>query len=605
MSLEHDSIAETAIERRSMLLTLGTLALFRGLDAPMLAAIANEIEWFSLPGGACLFEAGEAPDALFIVISGCLGAFARIPDGHTRLVGRVMAGETVGEMALISGKPRTATVIALRDTEIGRFSKTAFDALLLDHPQAMYRIAQLTVQRLEASQRQQRGKRAVPKTFTIVPQDADVDVGGFAKQLVEALSRSARTELVWSLRGATHTSHWFHNVESANDFVVYVADPALTSWSKLCMRQADSLLLLARADSEPKGWRMLESHGESRATLQRAEIVLLHAGGSIRSGSHRWLARQPGLAHHHVRNADDVARLARLLTGRGVGLVLAGGGARGFAHIGALKALREARIPIDAVGGTSMGAILGAGIASEWTHEEMVERFRRSFVDTNPLNDYTLPLVSLVSGRKVSRLLRAEFGELDIEDLPLPFYCVSSNLTTGRIAVHRSGRLWRWLRASVAIPGVLPPIFHNGEVHVDGGAMNNLPIDVMRDVGRGPVIGVDVGADQAFTADFDDIDVPGLWKVMSWFRAKKKRVNIFQILWRAGMVNSAAATLAHREQTDLLLQPPLETIDLLNWKAFERAIEVGYRYTLGRLENLPPGVLNGNMPSKEGWGRAT
>ena len=122
MSLEHETIVETAIERRNMLSLLGTLHLFRGLDASILAAIVSEIEWFSLPGGASLFEAGDTPDALYFVISGCLGAFQRTPDGHTRLVGRVMAGETVGEMALISGKPRTASVHALRDSEIGRFS---------------------------------------------------------------------------------------------------------------------------------------------------------------------------------------------------------------------------------------------------------------------------------------------------------------------------------------------------------------------------------------------------------------------------------------------------------------------------------------------------
>jgi predicted acylesterase/phospholipase RssA len=268
--------------------------------------------------------------------------------------------------------------------------------------------------------------------------------------------------------------------------------------------------------------------------------------GVVARRSHRRRHREP-LARTESRNGSPprapsprCARLARLLTGRGIGLTLSGGGARGLAHIGVVKALRQANIAIDAVGGTSLGAILGAGVAMEWTHDELVDRFRRAFVDTNPLNDYTLPLMSLVSGRKVTRLLRGEFGELQIEDLPLPFYCVSSNLTTGRLAVHRTGSLWRWLRASVAIPGVLPPIFHQGDVHVDGGAMNNLPVDVMREVGRGPIIGVDVGADRAFTADFDDVDVPGLWKAMAWFRSKKKRVNIFQILWRAGMVNSAA-----------------------------------------------------------------
>lgn len=585
MSLEHDHIAETAIERRSSLALLGRFDLFRSFDPAALAAVAHEIEWFSLPGGANLFEEGAAPDGLYLVVSGVLGAYTTGADEQPRQVGRIGAGEVVGEMALISGHARTATVVALRDTELGRFSQEAFERLLLDHPRAMLWVAQLTVQRLEETLQPRRRARSVPRTFAIVPHSIAVSASQFAAQLRDALKAHGRTELVWSARGAAHTSHWFHNVESANDFVIYVADAGDTPWNRLCRRQADVWLLLTRSDARPPFPFAL-----SPADKQ-TELVLLHEHGLIHTQG--WLTHYPRLAHHNVRHAGDVARVARMLTGRGVGLVLSGGGARGFAHIGVVRALREARVPIDAVGGNSLGAILGAGVAGEWPHEELVERFRRTFVDTNPLDDYTLPLVSLVSGRKVSRLLRGEFAETLIEDLPLPFFCVSSNLTTGTLAVHRRGLLWRWLRASVAIPGVLPPVFHNGEVHVDGGAMNNLPVDVMRDFGRGPVIGSDVGADRAFTAEFDQIDVPGPLKVLSWFRSHKKRVNILQILWRAGMVNSAAVTAARREETDLLLQPPLESIDMLNWQAFEAAIDAGYRHTLERLEKLPSGVLRG------------
>jgi NTE family protein len=315
--------------------------------------------------------------------------------------------------------------------------------------------------------------------------------------------------------------------------------------------------------------------------------VLIHENTISHGAAARWLANQPGVPHHHVTEPSDVVRIARLLTGHGIGLVLSGGGARGFAHIGIVKALREAEIPIDLVGGTSMGGILGAGVASRWSIEEMTVRFRRSFVDVNPLRDYTLPIVSLVSGRRVSRLLHREFGDVTIEDLPLPFFCVSSNLTTGQSDVHKRGLLWRWLRASVAIPGVLPPVMHKGELLVDGGTMNNLPVDAMRELGRGPVVGCDVGADRAFTADGDDMDVPSPWQIVSWLRRKRGRPNIFRILWRAGMVNSAATTLAHREKTDLLLQPPLAEIDMLNWKSFDRAIALGYEYTVRRLAALP------------------
>jgi NTE family protein len=263
--------------------------------------------------------------------------------------------------------------------------------------------------------------------------------------------------------------------------------------------------------------------------------------------------------------------------------VLSGGGARGFAHLGVVRAMRECNIPVDLVGGTSMGAILGAGVALQWDDRELITRFRRAFVDSRPLSDVTLPLVSLVAGRKVGRLLRSVFGEMDISDLPLPYFCVSTNLTSGRVEVHERGPLWQWLRASVAIPGVLPPVFQHGEVFVDGGAMNNLPVDVMRERGRGPVVGVDVGSDPAFTTDLEATDLPPVWKLMNWARGGGRRPNIFQILWRSGMVNSAAATAGQRARSDLVLRPPLESIDLLNWRAFDSAVEIGYRHAMREL----------------------
>jgi NTE family protein len=281
--------------------------------------------------------------------------------------------------------------------------------------------------------------------------------------------------------------------------------------------------------------------------------------------------------------------VARLLSGRALGVVLSGGGARGFAHIGVLRAMHEAGIVIDAIGGTSIGAIIAAGFAMQWDNAELAMRVKRSFVDTNPLNDYTLPFVSLVSGRKVSGLLRREFEAMAIEDTPLPFFCVSSNLTSGQLAVHRRGDMWRWLRASVAIPGVLPPVVHNGELFVDGATINNMPVEVMREAGIGRVIGVDVGSDRAFTSDSPDSDAPPFWRLLEWFRGRKQRVNILQILWRAGMINSAGNRAARQDLSDLLLQPPLEQIDMLNWKAFDRAIDAGYTYTVERLKTWDRG----------------
>jgi NTE family protein len=585
--VEGDVPEQTVTLRSDLRTVLGALPLFNGLPADVLSAVAAEVEWLSLPGGSVLFSAGDPSDSMYVVLSGCLGVYLAPSADRRRFVSRIVAGDTAGEMGLISGRPRSGTVVALRDTELARLSQQAFDRVFRHHPEAMLRIAQITVDRLESNQLRSRGRAAGARTFAILPQSMEVDAASFASEMVKALSHFGRAELVWAVRGAAHTSHWFSVIEAANDFVVYVAEATVNNWTSLCVRQADALMLLARADNTPGEWAALASQRDAQTAPQRAELVLLHEGTITPGAAARWLALQPGIPHHHVCAPVDVARVARLVTGQATGIVFSGGGARGFAHIGIVKALREAGIETDLVGGTSMGAIMGGGVALGWSIEEMTERFRRSFVDVNPLRDYTLPIFSLVTGRKVSTLLHREFGDVTIEDLPLPYFCVTSNLTTGHSDVHRRGTLWRWLRASVAIPGVLPPVMVNGEVLVDGGTMNNLPVDAMRELGRGPVIGCDVGGARAFTADGQDMDVPSPWDLIGWLRKKHGRPNIFRILWRAGMVNSAATSNVHREKTDLLLQPPLAQVDMLNWQHFDRAIALGYEYTTRRLAELP------------------
>jgi NTE family protein len=568
---------------------LGAQPLFAGLSGATLEALAESVEWLSLPGGAALFEAGDPSDSMYLVISGGLAAHA---PGQPHRLSRIRAGEWVGEMGLLSGRPRGAHVRAVRDTALARLPRAAFERLAMEHPEVLLRVSQMLVTRLES----QVGPAAPTpaRSFALIPHSKAVDAAAFGAEFVAALRCFGRAELVYSGRAAEHTSAWFHAVESANDFVVYVAEPLGSSWTRLCMRQADSIILLARAAADPAPWTALPAPGSAQyaeLVRGRGELVLMHASGLEHGAAARWRRTLPGTPHHHSRGTADIARIARLVTGRAVGLVLSGGGARGFAHIGVVRALREAGVPIDLVGGTSMGAILGAGVAAEWEHAELVERMHRAFVATNPLSDYTLPVVSLVSGRKVSRLLRAEFGERCIEDLPLPFYAVSANLTSGQSAVHVQGPIWRWLRASVAIPGVLPPVFFAGQVHVDGATINNLPTDVMRAMNRGMIIGIDVGADTTFTSDMDEIDLPPFWKMLGWFRRRRNRPGILQILMRAGTVGSDAISALHRGDTDLLFQPPLATVDLLHWSAFDRVINTGYQYAQERIAALPAETL--------------
>jgi NTE family protein len=303
--------------------------------------------------------------------------------------------------------------------------------------------------------------------------------------------------------------------------------------------------------------------------------------------------------HHHVRLDihADIDRLARLLTGHAVGVVMAGGGARAFTHIGAVKALRASGVPIDQVGGTSMGAIVAASVASRWSDDEMARHFRMSFVDSNPLSDYTLPLVSLYAGRRVTRLLRAAFGDKHIEDLVLPFFCITANLTTSNADIHTVGTLWRWLRASVAIPGVIPPFNEAGEVHVDGGVIDNFPVRAMRRTGRGITIGIDIDTGGALAAGAGVMEPWSAWQFfrrLIWKRNETLPIpSIVAILLRSALVASAARAAEDRQAADLLIVPPMNHIDLLDWTSFDAAIEVGYRATMEALDKaraLPTGA---------------
>ncbi len=245
-----DTIIQSALERRNLPALFAALPLLRELDAQQLRDVSAEIEWFSLPGGATLYEVGQAADGLYAVVNGALGIYASRATGGAQYVGQICGGETVGEVEVLSGQPRTATVIALRDTEVARLSVKSFELLLEKNPQSMRQIARIMAQRLEILQRTGRQTRAMPKTFAVVPHSDSVNGSEFGSQLVDCLRKMGRAELVVRARANEQTSHWFHRLERANDFVVYVTDARPSNWSKLCLRQADSLLLLAQLDDE-------------------------------------------------------------------------------------------------------------------------------------------------------------------------------------------------------------------------------------------------------------------------------------------------------------------------------------------------------------------
>ena len=575
--VEHETFVERGVTE--MLIAASPSSTF--FDSS-LSAFGAGLQRKFLPGGQILFRENEIADSLYIVLSGCLGVVVRGSNGHDILVARVAAGETVGEMGLLGGGVRSATVEALRDTELLKLDKGSYEDLLLRDPKSIHALISLLARRLRETTRPNNGTTLPIRTVAVVPLGLDVDHRRVANDLHRKFSSDGQRALLLDCMSAEQSTSWFHAAETGNDITFYCAEPADQQWTNLCLRQADRVLFVASATSvfATPPWLA----GQIQTLRRSADLVLLHDGprSGVQSLVH-WRAHLPVDLICHVRrgNPNDIARLARLLRGNAITLVLSAGGARGFAHLGVIRALREAHVPIDLIGGCSMGSIVGATVGLEWDDLEIKERLRHSFVNTNPVNDYTLPFLSLIKGRKVAHLLEQNFGSLRIEDLWRPFFCVSTNLTTGTLAVHRDGPLVDALRASISIPGLLPPVMIGRDAHVDGGVMNWLPVDVSG-AKRGTIIAVDVASDPALVS-FEECNRFQTWRFL---RRRRKLPPIVAVLLRAATVSGDSLTRMAHARADILFKPPLEDVDILDWQACDRAIDAGYRHAVEKLEYL-------------------
>jgi len=591
-------------------------------EQEILVDLEQSADWVTLERGRYLFRQGDAPDGAYVLVSGLLRVSVKDASGTERTIARIRQGEILGEMSLITDDVRSASISALRDCELFRLPARVFALVTEKYPRSVLNVYRTVTNRFRHSLS---GPvyREQTSNIALFAATADFDLAAFSRQLADALSDydtvgsldSAAVDQALGRPGISQSHghepaklrlvQWLNAREAHFGHLVYRADPGRSTWNERCLRQADRVVLVADASQEdlPDLESIRPDRGDSGLGWS---LVLVHPPGTERPvDTSRWLDHCDVDAVFHVRDGHggDLARLARILSGRAVSLVLGGGGARGFAHLGVLRALEELGIPIDMIGGTSIGAPIAGWVAQGRNATECMQAAKRAF---RSLIDFTLPTTALLTGKRISRMITDEAADQDIEDFWLPYFCVSTNLTQSRVEVHRRGCAARAVRSSVSIPGVLPPVPERGELLVDGGVLNNLPVDVMRELNpSGIVIAIDVVLPRSFFAAEDyGLNVSGWRQLMARLvpGVKSPRTpGLANVIMQSMMVGSSHSRerLLEQDHADFYQNIHVHDVALLQFDSLEKAAAVGYSESIGPLRDWAE-----SEPMRFLWGTA-
>ncbi|XP_032759035.1 patatin-like phospholipase domain-containing protein 7 [Rattus rattus] len=605
------------------------------------------LDWMEVEAGRAIYRQGDKSDCTYIVLSGRLRSVIRKDDGKKRLAGEYGRGDLVGVVEMLTHQARATTVHAVRDSELAKLPAGALTSIKRRYPQVVTRLIHLLGEKILGSLQQGSGtghqlgfNTASTKwdlgnppgnlsTVAAMPVSEDVPLTAFALELQHALgaigpvllltSDNIKQRLGSAALDSIHEyrlSSWLGQQEDIHRIVLYQADSTLTPWTQRCIRQADCILIVGLGDQEP-ALGELEQMLESTAVRAQKQLILLHKEeGPAPSRTVEWLNMRswcsghlhlccprrvfskrslPKLVEMYTRvfqrppdRHSDFSRLARILTGNAIALVLGGGGARGCAQVGILRALAECGIPVDIIGGTSIGAFMGALFAEERSYSQIRIRAKQWAEDmtsmVKTILDLTYPITSMFSGTGFNSSISNIFKDRQIEDLWLPYFAITTDITASAMRVHTDGSLWRYVRASMSLSGYMPPLCDpkDGHLLMDGGYINNLPADVARSMGAKVVIAIDVGSrDETDLTNYGDA-LSGwwlLWKRWNPLATKVKVLNMAEIQTRLAYV-CCVRQLEMVKNSDYCeyLRPPIDNYRTLDFGKFDEICEVGYQH---------------------------
>ncbi|MEM7116268.1 MAG: patatin-like phospholipase family protein [Chloroflexota bacterium] len=584
--------------------------LFGDLAKAVFARIEPELQWIPLSDGDWLEEAV----GLHILVAGRLQAVA-----HGSIRNEVGPGEPIGAVSLISGNRDETRYQAMHDSTLVRLSSELFQQVSDSYPVAYQTISKIAVNRLLDVIDERFDANALV-TIAVVPLAQSDYVDHFCAKLATVLAQDGATQHLTSSRvnavseraewsqteaddpWSIQLTAWLDQQEAAHRFVVYQTDATVTPWTRRAILRAEYILLVGDAGSDQTITEIERQllTAKTLETVRRHALVLLHPNGDHHpKNTQTWLDARNMEDVYHVRltHEDDFARIGRFLAGRSVGLVFGGGGGRGLAHIGIVNGLTELGIPIDYVGGTSVGSMIAATCALGYSGEGMRQMGHDKFIDRNPFKSYTLPLMSILNPQAMDDLYQDIWGDYDIADLWIPYFSIAANITSAEMVVQRTGRVWESVRASQALPGVVVPHIRNRELLIDGGVVDNVPVATMQQLNRGPIIASDVSPKIDLRSDYSYDDLPSPWQIMrsrlNPFRKSVSTFSIGSVMVRSMVINTISRKEEAKKIADVWFDPDCSVVNMMDitHESLETLFAIGYNHVMENRDRLS--VLDG------------
>jgi NTE family protein len=585
--------------------SLALIEAFRDLPPRQLADLEQRLIALSVRRGEVLVRQGDSADALYLVIS---GRFAVDVDG--RHVAEVGSGAPIGEVAFFADGRRTATVTALRDSLVLKLPHADFVELAENYPAILKPIMVTLARRLaDTLAGEEQAPPSHPRTIAVIGAGSSPVPEAFRQGLTRALARYGEVEAIDAKTVATAfpsdsklesdaVTTWLNKQELRYHYVLYFADPELTPFSRKAIRQADQIILVGDHRSGDAKLNALEIFAFDIHSPAARRLVLLHDLRGPISGTARWLDLRPAALHHHIVTGEqaDYDRLARFINGNALGFIAGGGGALCAAHIGVYGALADAGISFDLFGGASGGGAMAAAFAMGASPEEVSRRTADIFLSARAMKRLTWPRYSLLDHTVFDRALKRHYGETEIEDLWTGYFAVSTCLASNTLCLITRGPVWKAVRATSSIPGLLPPVYYeDGRMLVDGSLLDNVPVKSMRKLKTGPNVVVNLRPEEMRSAIVDYAALPSrgqlvmqLLNPFAWGRLPRAP-GVATVLLRSLMVRRERLSEALRSE-DLLIAPPLpENINVMDWHRHEEISARAYDYTAKLIEGLRAG----------------